>query len=236
MDSTDAAQASRTQSLSHIPLPVKLLYTAFMAVLVPYYWHAYGPTNFLYYCDVALFLGLVTVWTYNPLPASMAAVGILVPQTLWVADFLGSLVGFPLVGMTAYMFDSVIPLFVRGLSFFHFWLPFFLLYLLGCVGYDKRALIAWTATAWVLMAIAFFLLPASLAEVADSNTPVNVNYVWGMSCEAPQTSVHPWVWLGGMAVGLPLLIYGPTHLALRAWFHHRPSSVVQEQQRVGGTH
>jgi hypothetical protein len=151
----------------------------------------------------------------------MAAVGILIPQALWVADFLGTLVGIPLVGMTAYMFDSVIPFFVRGLSFFHFWLPFFLLYLLRCVGYDKRALVAWTATAWVLMAIAFFLLPASLAEVSDPNTPVNVNYVWGMSSESPQTSVHPLVWLAGMAIGLPLLIYGPTHLALRTWFHHR---------------
>jgi len=104
MDTTAPAQATCTVPASHIPLAVKLLYTAFMAVLVPYYWHAYGPTNFLYYCDVALFLGLVTVWNYNPPPASMAAVGIVVPQALWVADFLGSLVGFPLVGMTAYMF------------------------------------------------------------------------------------------------------------------------------------
>jgi hypothetical protein len=86
------------------------------------------------------------------------------------------------------------------------------------------------------MAVAFFLLPASLAEVADPNTPVNVNYVWGMSSEAPQTWVRPWVWLAGMAIGLPLLIYGPTHLALRTWFHQRTAQVVQEQQIVGGTH
>lgn len=235
MNSKPAVETSNPRPAGPIPLPVKLLYTAFMAVLVPYYWHAYGPTNFLYYCDVALFLGLVTVWTYNPLPASMAAVGILVPQAFWVADFIGSLVGFPLVGMTAYMFDSAIPLFVRGLSFFHFWLPFFILYLLRCVGYDRRALVMWTITAWVLMAIAYFLLPASLADVADPNTPVNVNYVWGMSSEAPQTWVHPWVWLASMAIGLPLLIYGPTHLVLRAWFKHRSASDMQEPQMVGST-
>ena len=233
MDLTPAAQVSCTRPAIHISLPVKLLYTAFMAVLVPYYLHAYGPTNFLYYCDVALFLGLITVWTYNPLPASMAAVGILIPQALWVTDFLGSLAGFPLVGMTAYMFDNAIPLFVRGLSFFHFWLPFFLLYLLQRVGYDRRALAAWTLTAWVLMAVAFFLLPASVAQVDNPNTPVNVNYVWGPNDQEPQSWVHPWVWLSSMAIGLPVLIYSPTHLALRALFHK--SSVIQSSVVRPGT-
>ena len=38
-----------------VPLVVKLGYSAFTAVLVPLYLHATGPTNFLYFCDVALF-------------------------------------------------------------------------------------------------------------------------------------------------------------------------------------
>ena len=54
-----------------IPLWVKLLYTAFLCVLVPYYWSAYGPTNFLYYCDVALFMTLAALWTESALLASM---------------------------------------------------------------------------------------------------------------------------------------------------------------------
>ncbi len=37
-----------------VPLAVKLLYTAFVAVMVPYYLRCYGPTNFLYYCGVAV--------------------------------------------------------------------------------------------------------------------------------------------------------------------------------------
>ena len=41
-----------------IPLAVKVLYTAFLAVLVPIYWKDYGPVNFLYFCDVALFFTL----------------------------------------------------------------------------------------------------------------------------------------------------------------------------------
>jgi hypothetical protein len=44
------------QPANRLPLALKLVYTAFMAVLVPVYWHYYGPTNFLYFCDVALFL------------------------------------------------------------------------------------------------------------------------------------------------------------------------------------
>jgi hypothetical protein len=34
---------------ARIPLVLKLGYTAFMAVLVPVYWHYYGPTHFLYF-------------------------------------------------------------------------------------------------------------------------------------------------------------------------------------------
>jgi len=45
-----------------IPLWLKLAYTAFMAVLVPVYLRNYGPTNFLYFCDVALIITLVGVW------------------------------------------------------------------------------------------------------------------------------------------------------------------------------
>ena len=55
-----------------------------MAVLVPVYWYYYGPTNFLYFCDVALFLTLAGLWLESPLLISMCAVGILLPQMLWV--------------------------------------------------------------------------------------------------------------------------------------------------------
>ena len=50
-----------------IPLWLKLVYTAFMAVLVPVYAYYYGWTNFLYFCDVALILTLVGIWRENAL-------------------------------------------------------------------------------------------------------------------------------------------------------------------------
>src|SRR5262245_48298192 len=85
------------------PLWLKLAYTAFMLVLVPVYWHYYGPTNFLYFCDVALFLTLAGLWLDSPLLISMGAVGILASQALWVIDFIFGLAGITLLGMTAYM-------------------------------------------------------------------------------------------------------------------------------------
>src|SRR3954447_8719932 len=100
--SSDALQPTAKR----IPLAVKLLFTAFMAVLVPCYWAVYGPTNFLYFCDVALFFTLAAVWTEKPLLASMPAVGILVPQLLWVIDFPFGFVGEHPIGMAEYMFDA----------------------------------------------------------------------------------------------------------------------------------
>jgi hypothetical protein len=74
--------------MNRIPLTVKIVYTAFVAVLVPYYWVTYTPWNFLYFCDVALLLTVVAIWTENALLISMSSVGILLPQMLWVLDFL----------------------------------------------------------------------------------------------------------------------------------------------------
>src|SRR3954463_11176948 len=98
-----------------IPLWLKCAYTAFFAVLVPYYWHAYGPTNFLFFCDMSLFFTLGAIWLESPLLASMPAVGILLPQSLWMLDLVAELLGVRLTGMTGYMFHDGIPLFTRGL-------------------------------------------------------------------------------------------------------------------------
>src|ERR1043166_1065814 len=139
------------QPALRLPLAFKLAYTAFMIVLVPVYWYYYGPTNFLYFCDVSLFLTLVGIWIESPLLISMCAVGILAPQTLWVADFVLNIVGVHLTGMTDYMFKHENSLFLRALSLFHGWLPFVLAWLVWQLGYDKRGFPAWTVLAWVLV-------------------------------------------------------------------------------------
>src|SRR5213083_2817979 len=88
---------------NRVPLWLKLLYTAFIIVWMPVYWYYYGPTNFLYFCDVSLILTLVAIWIESPLLVSMCAVGILLPQIYWVIDFAANAFGVSLTGMTNYM-------------------------------------------------------------------------------------------------------------------------------------
>jgi hypothetical protein len=201
-----------------LPLWLKVGYTAFVAVLVPYYWYAYGPTNFLYYCDVALLMTVVALWWELPLLISMAAVGIVLVQMFWIVDFLAAVVGVEITGMTAYMFNPNLPLFVRALSFFHFWLPLLLLGLLWRVGYDRRAFVGWTILAWGLMLVCYFLMPAPPRAADNPNKPVNINYVYGLSDEQPQTWMPGQVYFLVLLVGMPVVVFWPTHLALQRIF------------------
>ena len=202
--------------MNRIPLPVKIVYTAFVAVLVPYYWATYTPWNFLYFCDVALLLTLVAIWTENALLVSMSSVGILLPQALWVLDFLARAVaGIHITGMTAYMFDPSLPLFVRGLSTFHGWLPFLLVYLLSRVGYDRRAYRAQAGLAVALLLVCFYLAPKPPPSPEFPSHAVNINYVYGMDDKAPQTFMAPELWLLLMITVNVVALYVPTHLVLR---------------------
>ncbi|MEM8910200.1 MAG: hypothetical protein AAGC97_00425 [Planctomycetota bacterium] len=207
---------------------VRVGYSLFMAVLVPYYWMEYGPTNFVYFCDIALFLTLAAVWTGRSLWASMAAVGILIPQAFWQADFIGSMAGYPLTGMTAYMFDPDISAFARGLSFFHFWLPILLIYLVWKLGYDRRAWLYWTGIALVAMLVSYFWLPAPGEPLAFANQPHNVNYVYGLSGDAPQSWIPSSAWLVALLVGLPVVVYYPTHRFLMRRFPDPAGPAVKD--------
>lgn len=197
-----------------VPLGLKWAYTAFMAVLVPVYWWKYGPTNFLYFCDVALFLTWAGIWLENRLLVSMAAVGILLPQGFWCVDFVVQSLGGRLTGMTAYMFDSQRSLFLRGLSFFHGWLPFLLFFLVRRLGYDRRGFWAWTATAWVLCLVSYHLLPPAGPEHAGKLVPNNVNYVWGLDDAKPQGWMPPGLYLVTWMAALAGVVYVPTHWIL----------------------
>jgi hypothetical protein len=201
-----------TKLASRVPLPVKIGYSAYLAVLVPIYLHYYGPTNFLYICDVALILTFIGIWPENSLLISMSCVGILVPQMAWVVDFLVNLAGVSLTGVTDYMFDASHSLFLRLLSLYHGWLPFLLIYLVSRVGYDRRAVWCWTALFWVLLPVCYFLMPPPSPNAGL--TPVNINYVWGPSDNAAQTWVPASVWFAGLMIALPLLVFMPTHMLL----------------------
>lgn len=200
------------KSESTIPMSIKVAYSAFMAVLVPYYYHAYGPSNFLWFCDVALIVTLIGIWKESKLLISTQAVAIVFPQFLWCIDFFWNMAfGTPMVGLATYMFDSEISPFVRGLSLFHGWLPFLLLWLVSRLGYDKDAWKTQVGICWGVLLTVFLTLrgPGTLAG--------NVDKVFGWG-ETAQTVMHPVAWLGIVMLAYPLLVYVPSHLVFRKAF------------------
>lgn len=215
---------------SKVPRWLKAAYSIFMAIMVPVYWHTYGPTNFLYFCDVAAFLTLFALWLESGLIASIAAVGIVFPQMVWIIDLGVHVFGLKLTGMSDYMFDVKIPLFARVISLYHGWLPILLIYLVKRLGYDRRALLLWTAIAWALMLFCYFWMPMPGQNADDAMRPVNINYVYGFSDKAPQQWMSQWMWLIVMIAGLPLLVWWPTHFALRRWFTSSTTGSVQQRQ------
>lgn len=199
-----------------IPLWLKLAYTAFMAVLIPVYWTSYGPLNFLWFCDIALLLTLIAVWTESPLIASIPAVGIVFPQLIWGVDFLIALCGggSPL-GMSGYMFDDSTSLFARGLSTFHGWLPFLLIYLTMRLGYDRRALAWQVICCWCVLIASFLLMNASLIPTEWKTLAGNLNKLQGPKDEVAQTWMPSAAWLAVLMIAYPLVIYVPSHFAFR---------------------
>jgi hypothetical protein len=202
------------ESLVHTPIPLawQLAYTGFMAVLIPVYLRQYGPTNFLYFCDIALLLTLAGIWLEDALLLSTAAVGILLAQLFWLLSFLAHLCGRRISGMTDYMFETRRSRFLRGLSLFHGWLPVLLLYLLLHTGYDPRALPVWTALGTLLVLVCYFFMPPPSPQ--RGLAPVNINYVYGFDSDKPQAWMPRLAWLALVLVGFPLLLYLPAHLLL----------------------
>lgn len=187
-----------------IPLLLKLAWTGFVAVLVPVYWRHYGPKNFLWFSDIALFGSVAALWLESALLASMMAVGTLLPELFWnVGFFLRLLGGSRLLGLTDYMFDRSLSRSLRALSLFHVVLPPLLLWLVATFGYDPRALWAQTLLAWVVLPLTFALRPAK-----------NINWVYGFGDRARHR--RPRMHLALMMLFFPLCIHLPAHLVL-AW-------------------
>ena len=83
------------------------------------------------------------------------------------------------------------------------------------LGYDRRALPVWSVLTWALILVCFFFLPKPGDVLANPHAPVNINYVRGMSEAAAQSWMPEWAWLALMLVGMPVLIFVPTHLVLK---------------------
>src|SRR5467141_5394920 len=153
-----------------IPLGLKIGFTLFVCALVPIYWRQYGPANFLWFSDIALLALLPALWLENALLVSMMAISVVFFEALWNLDFFFRLAtGKSLIGLSAYMFDPKIPLFIRSLSCFHIILPLLLLWLMSRLGYDRRAWLWQTLVALVVLPLSYLV----------TNPRENINWVYG---------------------------------------------------------
>jgi len=185
-----------------IPLGLKIIYTLFVCALVPIYWRQYGPVNFLWFSDIALLALVPALWLENALLVSMMAVSVVFFEALWNIDFFcRASTGKSLIGLSAYMFDPRIPLFIRGLSCFHIVLPLLVLWTLHRLGYDQRAFVWQTVVALVVLPLSYLL----------SNPHENVNWVYGFG-QNPQRILPAPLFVILLMVLFPLVVYLPTHL------------------------
>lgn len=188
------------------PLWLKLAYAGFLCVLIPVYWHTYGPGNFLWFSDIALFFTAAAVIverpaTLRPALIGMIAVGVLPLEIAWCIDFA---FGGKLLGLAAYMFDATKPLSLRALSLFHVPLPPTVIWMLIRYGYDRRSLWRQTLLIWIVLPLTYALTDPSL----------NINWAFGWG-NAPQTLIPPLAYLALAMAALPLLVALPMHLLLR---------------------
>jgi hypothetical protein len=188
-----------------IPLSFKLIWTAWVLVWAFVYWRQYGAQNFLFFCDMGNILITLGLWLESSLIFSWQAVGLLVFQSLYAIDLIGAfLSGRHAFGGTEYMFNPHIPLLVRLLGLYHFVVPPLLLWAVGRLGYDARGFTLQTLTLWIVVPINFFWRGA-----------YNVNWARGLGHE--QHIMPAWLYLVAYLTVVPLVVYLPTHFALRHW-------------------
>jgi len=192
---------------------IKFVTTAFLIVLIPVYWHYYGPINFLWFSDIALIGSVIAQWRNNRLLASTQALSVGLLELFWTVDFFVRLLfGVQFLGLAGYMFESTYPLFVRLLSLFHLWLPWLLIWLVYRDGYDRRALIIQTLVCWLVLLASYWLCPPDK----------NINWVYGFGSQ-PQTYLPPTLYLLLLMAAIPTVVYVPTHLVLRWLSRSRPA-------------
>ena len=187
-----------------MPLWIKIAVTAFLCLLLPVYWRAYGATNFLWFSDIALMVTALALWLENRLLASMMTLGALIPECVWTANFI---FGGTLFSGMEYLFAPQMSGYLLGLSLFHIAVPLILIWMLARLGYDRRALVAQTAFTWGLLPLTYVF----------SEPEENINWVFGFG-NAPQTVMPGPLYLALWMLAVPVALFLPTHMLLGRLF------------------
>lgn len=197
--------SARAVSGKDIPLWIKLPFTLIAVAVFVAYWDYLGPANYLWFSDIALFLLVPALWIGSRLIASAMAVAVLIPEIIWVLDFITfSQFSF----LTNYMFDPEVALHIRALSAtFHIAIPLVLIYMLYRFGYDSRGLPLQCLIAMLVLPMAYIF----------SGPEANINWVYGPGTQ--QELVNPWVYLALLWVALVVVLYIPSHLIFKRIFN-----------------
>jgi len=193
-----------TNASLKVPIWIRIFASLWLIVLIPSYLIYYELENFLWFSNIAFILTVTGMWLHSRLLVSMQALAVTLPETGWILGFLWqSLTGNSLFGLTDYMFDSEIPLFIRGLSLYHLWLPPLIIFSVFRLGYDKRAF-RFQAFIGVLVLLSSYLFTSQDA---------NINWVHVVEKESI-TWLHPHLYLLFLMLMFVIAIYIPTHLIL----------------------
>jgi len=185
---------------------IRLTLTAWLFVWAPIYWQAYGPQNFLWFCDLANLLLAAALWIPSPLLFSSQAVSVLLVQVFWISDVVGRLLlGFHPIGGTEYMFDPAKPLALRLVSLFHVAVLVLIVWGLRRLGYDRRGLALQIAIALVVLPLSWLFGPE-----------LNINWTWGAFGNVQQ-ALPPTLWLPLLFAAYVGILYLPSHWAFRRW-------------------
>ena len=193
-----------------------------MVVWVPIYWSFHGPANLLWLCDVANFFIALALLVDSPLLFSSQAVGVLLIQLAWMVDFFGRLIlGHHLIGGTEYMFEAAQPLWLRGLSLFHVFVPVLLVWAIWRLGYDRRGWWLETVLLWLILPLSFVAAPP----------PDNLNWLWS-PFGIEQTWIEPGYYLLFSMIAYPAVLFWPTHRLLLGWARRRRIPVLPNDHRA----
>jgi hypothetical protein len=208
-----AAQMSApAPSPTAFPAWLRWLAILWLAIWIPAYWRTWGASNFLHLCDIAVILLCLSLLTNNALLLSSQAVGSLLVDLAWMLDVAWRLLtGRGLFGGADYLFDASYPLWVRLLTLFHVLMPVLLLWVLARTGYDRRGWALQCAIALVAFVAARFTSPEANINYAFHDP--FIHRAWG---PPPIHVLTSWLFMA-------VVVYLPTHLALRAIFRDKPA-------------
>ena len=202
----DLRRLFRVNEHATFPIWLKIAVTLFYAYISRGTWQQYSALNFLWFSHIGFAGAVLALWLESRLLAGMMLLNTFVADGVgWTLDLLVALLsGRHPFGATAYMFDQRIPILVRGLSLFHVVVPALLAWMVYKLRYDRRALVAQTLFAWMLL----------LFCVSFTDPALNINCVFGPGTHR-QTFIPAWLYFVILMVYVPLAFYLPIHLVLR---------------------